>query len=52
MKIAILSDIHGNYDALIKVLEECEKTKLKNIFSWRLYWILLRTEEFGIKFVS
>lgn len=29
MKIAILSDIHGNYDALIKVLEECEKTKVE-----------------------
>ena len=29
MKIAILSDIHGNYDALIKVLEECEKSNVE-----------------------
>lgn len=25
MKVAVMSDIHGNYDALIQVLEECKK---------------------------
>ena len=28
MKIAILSDIHGNFDALNVVLEECKKIKI------------------------
>ena len=29
MRIAILSDIHGNYDALNAVLEECKKYKIE-----------------------
>lgn len=29
MRIAILSDIHGNYDALNAVLEECKKYKIQ-----------------------
>lgn len=29
MRIAILSDIHGNYDALTQVLEECKKCNVE-----------------------
>lgn len=32
MKIAILSDIHGNNEALVAVLRECEKKGIKKLF--------------------
>ena len=29
MKVAVISDIHGNYDALVKVLEECKERNIE-----------------------
>ena len=41
MKIAVLSDIHGNHIALQKVLNEIKNTNIKKIFiAGDFHWIL------------
>ena len=53
MRIAILSDIHGNYDALEVVLKECIKYNIEKYIFLRDYVdITMNLKEFGIEFVN
>ena len=41
MKICVLSDIHGNYEALKECLNEAKKLNIDKFLLGRLCWLLL-----------